>query len=405
MPVAAPLDPGTERAPEPGVLFVTTRSWPSEGGIEGYLRRVAREFAVERPVRVAALLPDGRPLTRALLHAEVPAWTPLRDGSVTIAPPEPTPAERRWLWPLQLWRLRVPRLAWGPARALSAALYPRAVGPALARAGEGAAVVHVFGGDMPGLAAAQAARRLRVPLVVTPFAHPGAWGDDGVNLGLYRRAQAVLALLDAEADFYRARGVDPARVFTVGLWTELERPGRLPPGVPAEGPLVLFLGVKRPYKGYDTLAAAAPLVWREHPDATFVFAGPGEGDQDLDDPRVVQLGRLDEGAKAALLRRCTLLALPSRSEILPTVVLEAWTAGRPVVAADIPTVAELVGPGGVVVGPGEAPLARAISELLAAPERRERCAQAGADRLRRQFSRDAVMARIRDAYLAAGVEF
>ena len=38
--------------------------------------------------------------------------------------------------------------------------------------------------------------------------------------------------------------------------------------------MVLFLGQKLRYKGFDVLLAAAPLVWAKHPATSFVFIGP-----------------------------------------------------------------------------------------------------------------------------------
>jgi glycosyltransferase involved in cell wall biosynthesis len=385
------------------ILYVTARSWPSKGGIQGFLQRVARDVSLRRPARVVALLADDRPMTRSLQHAELPQWGALADGRVQISCVPATYAERAWLLPLNLWRARVPASLYDRARSLSRPFYVRAVAPALERAGRECALIHVFGGDVLGVAAARAARRLRVPLVLTPFAHRAAWGDDPLNLSLYRSADAVLSLLDAEAAWYREWGVDPARIHTTGIWTELEPPAQLPQEVPQSAPVILFLGVRRPYKGYDLLAAAAPQVWAAHPDAVFVFAGP-EGGGESPVPRggrTVVLGNVSEGVKAALLRRASLLCLPSASEILPTVILESWLSGRPVVARDIPTLRELVGDGGELVPGDPGPLAAAIIRLIGDPALAARRAAAGARQLRR-YSRDVVMARLESVYAEVG---
>ena len=87
--------------------------------------------------------------------------------------------------------------------------------------------------------------------------------------------------------------------------------------------------------------------------------------------------RTDQGA---LLAACDVLACPSRHEPLGNVVIEAFSAGRPVVAADAAGPVELIQDGvtGLLV-PREEPqrLADAVGAVLAAPALSARLAAAG----------------------------
>jgi glycosyltransferase involved in cell wall biosynthesis len=260
-------------------------------------------------------------------------------------------------------------------------------------------LIHLFGSDMIGLAALRAARRLDIPLVMSPYAHDGWWGSDPLNRRLYPRAEAIVSLLETDAAWYRRWGVPPERVHTLGVYRLPGPAGVLPIAIPEGAPMVLFLGIQRPYKGSQVLRRAAPLVWQQRPDVVFVIAGPGaQGTPRPDDPRLIDLERVSDGEKFALLERCDLLCLPSRSEILPGVVLEAWQLGKPVVTSNIATLTELVGDGGEVTEPEPAPLAAAISGLLADPQRRRRQGEWGRARVAERYNREVVSAKLEALY-------
>ena len=135
------------------------------------------------------------------------------------------------------------------------------------------------------------------------------------------------------------------------------------------GPLVVFLGSRRGYKGHDVLAAAIPLVGREHRDVTFVFVGPGEPMANADGGRVIDAGRVSDQDKYDWLAAADLLCLPSLGEIFPVAILEAWSVGTPALVSAIPPLIELV----TRVGGGQAAvrtpetMASAIVSMLANP--------------------------------------
>ena len=115
-------------------------------------------------------------------------------------------------------------------------------------------IIHRFGGNRMALATVRAARRLRIPVAITPFAHPGHWDDDCVSAEAYRCADLIVATTRSDAATYEGLGVDPSRIricplptpaparSTVELRHEATRSAR---------PLVLFLGARRPYKGVN----------------------------------------------------------------------------------------------------------------------------------------------------------
>jgi glycosyltransferase involved in cell wall biosynthesis len=103
----------------------------------------------------------------------------------------------------------------------------------------------------------------------------------------------------------------------------------------------------------------------------------------------------------ALLRELDLVVLPSWTEGLPIVVLEAMAARKPVVATPVGGTAELVTDGetGVLVSPRDVDaLADAVGGLLGDSERRRRLGEAGYCRVAEHFSAERMTRRVLEIY-------
>ncbi|MBM4420154.1 MAG: glycosyltransferase family 4 protein [Chloroflexi bacterium] len=247
---------------------------------------------------------------------------------------------------------------------------------ALTRALDGAEVVHSLAREWVG-PLERIARRLSAAFVETPLVHPGqAWsGDSRADVARYARDDAVLALTEWEAGWYRGRGARRVHVTGVG-------PILAPlPEVARDHATVLFVGRKEKYKGYDAIAAAAPLVWRERPDARFVAVGQRRflASSPPRDPRWEERGVVSEAEKAAAYARATVFAMPSDHETFGHTYLEAWAAGCPVIAGDIPPLREIVRAGidGVHARNEPRAIAAAILGLLRDPEGARRMGESG----------------------------
>jgi glycosyltransferase involved in cell wall biosynthesis len=111
-------------------------------------------------------------------------------------------------------------------------------------------------------------------------------------------------------------------------------------GIGPMDPVVLFVGRMVHQKGPDLLMEAIPGLLRHYPSVKFIFAGDGELRRPLEH-RARQLGVAHAtrflGFKNGhelpeLYKTCDVLCVPSRNEPFGIVVLEAWSAGKPVVA-------------------------------------------------------------------------
>ena len=106
-------------------------------------------------------------------------------------------------------------------------------------------------------------------------------------------------------------------------------------------PMVLFVGRLVYQKGPDLLVEAIPATLKFYPRAKFVFAGDGEM-RGAVAHRAWELGVIHAvrflGFKGGqeledLFKACDVVCVPSRNEPFGIVVLEAWSAGKPVVAS------------------------------------------------------------------------
>lgn len=111
-------------------------------------------------------------------------------------------------------------------------------------------------------------------------------------------------------------------------------------GIGPVDPMVLFSGRMAYQKGPDLLMEAAPFVLWYYPAAKFVFAGDGEMRPALE-RRAHQLGIAHavrfagfqlNGGLVELYKACDVVCVPSRNEPFGIVLLEAWSAGKPVVS-------------------------------------------------------------------------
>lgn len=159
---------------------------------------------------------------------------------------------------------------------------------------------------------------------------------------------------------------------------------RLPPPSPPtlDPPRLLYVGRLSREKGVDVAIAALPAVLERAPGARLRIAGEGPSSRDLRDlveeyglaGRVEFLGAVARDAVRDLMADSSIVVVPSRSEGFSLVALEAAQAGRPVVAARVGGIPEVVvdGETGLLVPPEEpAALAAAILELIGDPARAE----------------------------------
>ena len=188
--------------------------------------------------------------------------------------------------------------------------------------------------------------------------------NDALAAPAVRGADAVRTVSTQTTGLVRALGVAPAAVFPsyVDAPAFLERP---PVPLP-ERPRAVFVGVLERYKAFDTLVAAWRLAAPRVPEAVLHVVGEGSL-RHLVPQDVEWSQRLASEDVAAAMDDSWVFCLPSRSEGLPRVALEAACRGRAIVGgnrAGIPDVVE-DGVNGLLVDPDDPQqLADALVRIL-----------------------------------------
>lgn len=307
----------------------------------------------------------------------------------------------------------------GPARRLADAV------DLLVRAAQrhGAQVIHTTTPATTGEVARAAAERLGLPWVyevrglpeetwaashATPAEREAATATDRFRemrereTALALAADAVVTLSGTMRDELVSRGVPAERITVVpnavpNALLEAEHPtpaqARAALGLPAEGLLVGAVSSLVGYEGQDTILRTVAELRSRGLDARALIVGDG-----VTRPSLVALaedlglvlgelailpGRVPQSAATTYVAALDVVLIPRRPDrvtrlVTPLKPVEAMAIGRPVVASDLPALAEACGGAGVLVSPDDvAAWADAVERLTTDGDYRDWLISAG----------------------------
>jgi glycosyltransferase involved in cell wall biosynthesis len=232
------------------------------------------------------------------------------------------------------------------------------------------------------------------------------WFGGPYDLKYYRSADFFVGVTHDIARHIVASGGGVNRTFVVhtfGTLPDAPPIRRAALDTPEDAPVLLTLSRLHPKKGIDTLLEALVAV----PGAYLWIAGDGPDRATYErlaerlglSARVRFLGwRTD---RRALLEAADICVLPSRYEPFGTVIVEAWSMQRPLVATLADGARQYVrdGSDGLLCPIDDvAALADRIAHLVDDPSLRAQLAANGYDSYRRTFQRDVVIARLIETY-------
>jgi glycosyltransferase involved in cell wall biosynthesis len=253
-----------------------------------------------------------------------------------------------------------------------------------------------------------AARRCGIPVVAVAR----GWTGENLKVRLYERIDRwhlrfmdhVVAVSSAQAEKVRKAGVRPERLTMIANAIDPDR--FADPDSRYRSKLERYFRGKRerivgaagrlsPEKGFDVLIDAAARVIDLDPTVGFVLFGDGQCKAALLE-QITSMGLTGSVVIAGFrndldrfIPQLDLFVLPSHTEGLPNVVLEACAAGVPVVATAVGGTPEVIedGVSGFLAPPGEADqLAARIDEALENEERLIEIAYQGRQRVLEGFS-------------------
>jgi|GEM_PF-162433 len=163
------------------------------------------------------------------------------------------------------------------------------------------------------------------------------------------------------------------------------------------GPYVIFVGMLIYLKGIQYLIKAFKEVQLKHPGAKLVIAGQGREEENLKSlaqelglsQQVMFAGFLEQTVLAAYIKGSRALVLPSLTEGLGRVAIEAQFLGKPVIASRVGGIPEIIADGetGLLVEPEDRrSLADAMVRLLDDAQLAERMGTAGRNAVLKKFN-------------------
>jgi len=263
-------------------------------------------------------------------------------------------------------------------------------------------------GYKPDLIGWLASRQSGVPAVSVSH----GWTGATLKVHLYetldrlalRWMDAVVCVSEGQAVKVRRTGAPAARIHVIRNAVALEEFGKPDPKYRREleelfqappSRIVCAAGRLSPEKGFAKLVEAAELVAKSDPDVGFVIFGEGPLRGELT-RLIAQRNLLGHVVLAGfrtnlekLLPSVDLVVLPSYTEGLPVIVLEALAARVAVVATAVGGIPEVIDDGisGCLVPPGDAAaLARTIVAVLGDDSTRRALGRGGRQRVEEQFT-------------------
>jgi len=238
-----------------------------------------------------------------------------------------------------------------------------------------------------------------------------------LNLWAVKKADAALALTNAEKKYLQARGVKEGKIKRIvnGVDEALLRAPR------AEAPLsmpqaearelkdyVLFLGQEGEHKRIPLLIKAMINLWDRGCENALVVAGARTNfSSEIDKiisrlslsarSKIFRYNNISEEQKVALLDNCLMIVNPSAYEAFGIVFLEAWARGKPVIGANIRALREIIrdGRNGFLFdGRETGDLERKILKILSNRELGFRMGQAGQAGVREKYTWDRIVDKI-----------
>lgn len=188
----------------------------------------------------------------------------------------------------------------------------------------------------PAVIAIEKAKKYGVSSILIPHSH---LDDDFYHfpdlLKSAKDSSLVLAVPKAACEFYKSKGCnveympagcDSSEVFCDEDINEFKRV------YPENVEFVLVLGRKTPAKGYNLAIEAVDRINKLGRRLKIILIGPDDDGQAINSPNALYLGRQPRSVVRGALLSCSLLVNMSSSESFGIVLLEAWLAGKTVIA-------------------------------------------------------------------------
>ena len=261
-----------------------------------------------------------------------------------------------------------------------------------------------------------------IPYVLTM--HSTEWGRNGNNpgnaeishrewLGGYESSSMIVTTRRMQDELKSVYSIPESKISIIpngivsGKIRKALDPGQAKEryGIHSLAPVILFCGRISYQKGPDLLVEAVPHILKERQDVRFVFMGEGDMssycEKRANELGVAYacrfLGYASSAVKQELMNACDLVCVPSRNEPFGVIVLEAWDAGKPVVATDAVSIIRNFEDGLLAYLQPQS-IAWCINRLLKSPKEMKSLALAGRSRIEKEFNWSKIAEKTEEVY-------
>lgn len=226
-----------------------------------------------------------------------------------------------------------------------------------------------------------AARKAEIPFIVTPFLLSIKDPQDRYLMSILTNSDGIIVPTNLEKKRLIKLGVPSKKIHFMPIPINVKKyrnadgeKFRKIHGIDAS-PMILFIGPKEYNKGAIHLLRAMYHVQKIINDVVLVACGPYtkrwvREKEKLNNISLIDLPWIDGQDKVDAFDACDIFVMPSRSEALGIVYLEAWASRKPVIGARVDPMPEIIrdGVNGFLVNFGdETELAQSIINLLKNP--------------------------------------
>ena len=201
-------------------------------------------------------------------------------------------------------------------------------------------------------------KKWKIPIVIMPLIHqefPELYMT-AFRLAMIDNADGVFVLSNSEKNLLIKKGIDENKISVIPpvLSTISQKQHHDNfynyASIPTNKKIILFIGSKSLVKGVLFLIESMKEVWKTYKDVVLVLLGPSTNEfeeyyNELSKnykKKIFNFNEVNEETKNSALSSCYALVVPSISESLGLVYLEAWNFKKPVIACNIPSSSEII---------------------------------------------------------------
>ncbi len=262
------------------------------------------------------------------------------------------------------------------------------------------------------------ARIAKRPIIIFPFFHFNLLSYERQSLmGMLRGASAVICSTGFEQAEIVKRGVDHEKTYVVyegirdprsAIDYDSTQRFQQQIGLKEDDFVISYIGRRDFDKGFQHVLAATAGLVRLGLKVRLIVSGYGDTGSYLNDYNylisqhaLIDVGVADEKTKLKIISMSKIVVLPSRAETFPLIFSESWFLGKPVIGANIGSVASVVRNGidGFLVEFGDVEsLMRAIRSIYENPDLSVRMGEAGKEKAQAELRLEDSVSKIKSIY-------